>query len=166
MIELIKATESDVSSVAEIYDAVRGGEFCIWNENYPTENDAARDAAEGCLYLFRIDGELVGCASVEPEAEDDDLPFWRINDGTHREISRIAISPKHQGRGYAKVMVSMLLGKLEKMGIRSIHLLAAKRNPPAFRTYLALGFEVIGECHRYGADYFVCEKPLGDMSMP
>ena len=158
--ELLKASAADVSAVVEIYDAVRGRGFCVWSEHYPTEEHAARDREAGCLYVLKRGGEVIGCASVEPVAEDDDLPFWQINDGTHREISRIAIAPAHQGKRLAQTMVAMLLDELKKEGVSSIHLLAAKANPPAFRTYRALGFDVIGECYRYGSDYFVCEKLL------
>ncbi len=158
--KLLKATSADISAVVKIYDAVRSRGFCVWSEQYPTMEHAMRDEEAGCLYILEHDGEVIGCASVEPIAEDDDLPFWKINDGTHREISRIAISPAHQGKRLAQKMVGMLLEKLKNEGISSIHLLAAKANPPAFRTYQALGFDFIGECHRYGADYFVCEKIL------
>lgn len=158
--ELIKATAADVPAVVEIYDAVRNGQYCVWNENYPTVDDASRDCEAECLYILANNGEIIGCASVEPVAEDDDLPFWQINDGTHREISRIAISPDHQGKGYARLLTGLLVHELEKQGINSIHLLAAKSNLPAVKTYRALGFDFIGECYRYGADYYVCEKLL------
>lgn len=158
--EFLRATSADISAVSALYDAVKGHEFCVWNEHYPTAEHAAQDEKAGCLYVLKERHEVIGCASVEPIAEDDDLPFWRINDGTHREISRIAISPMHQGKRLARTMVGALLAELQKEGVRSVHLLAAKKNPPAFRTYQALGFDVIGECHRYGADYFVCEKIL------
>ena len=158
--DLRLASASDVDGVVKIYDSVRGVGFCVWNENYPTYEHAARDQAAQCLYVLTVDGEIVGCASVEPVAEDDDLPFWRINDGMHREISRIAISPRFQGKGYAAKMVDMLLGELASKGVSSVHLLAAKANPPAYRTYRALGFDFIGECYRYGSDYYVCEKIL------
>lgn len=157
---LKKATAEDVDSVIEIYNAVKGGKFCVWNENYPTEEDARGDMEAGCLYVLIKDGETIGCASVEPVAEDDDLPFWQINDGTHRETSRIAIAPSHQGKGYAKLMVSLLISELKKDGVSSVHLLAAKKNPPALHTYISLGFEIIGECFRYGHDYYVCEMLL------
>ena len=158
--ELILARAEDIDAVVKIYDSVRGVGFCVWNENYPTREHAERDRDADCLYVLKQDGETVGCASVEPIAEDDDLPFWRINDGTHREISRIAISPAHQGRGYAAKMVGMLIERLASLGVHSVHLLAAKANPPAYRTYRALGFDFIGECYRYGTDYYVCEKIL------
>ncbi len=158
--ELLKANFADISAVVNIYNAVKGRGFCVWSESYPTEEHARRDEKAGCLYVLKDGEEVLGCASVEPVAEDDDLPFWRVNDGTHCEISRIAILPAHQGKHLAEKMVGMLLCELEKKGISSVHLLAAKANPPAYRTYRALGFDFIGECHRYGSDYFVCEKIL------
>lgn len=158
--KLEKATTAEIADVTRIYEAVKGVGYCVWNEDYPTAEIAEDDQAAGCLYVLKNEGEILGCASVEPIAEDDDLPFWRINDGTHREISRIAILPSHQGMGLAKKMVSLLTDALKEEGVRSIHLLAAKENPPAYKTYSALGFDLIGECFRYGHDYYVFEKLL------
>ena len=160
--EFLKATAADLEAVVSIYDAVRNRGFCVWNENYPKMEHAENDFRCGCLYVLKKEGRVIGCASVEPIAEDDDLPFWRINDGSHREISRIAIAPSEQGKHLAGKVVGLLLEKLKKDGVSSVHLLAAKGNPPAFHTYRALGFDFIGECYRYGTDYFVCEKILGD----
>ena len=158
--ELLKANAADIAAVITIYDSVRNGEFCVWNEYYPTIEHAMADLNAGCLYVLKHEGEVIGCASVEPVAEDDDLPFWKINDGTHREVSRVAITPGYQGKGLSRKMMEMLMDELKKQGVLSIHLLAAKKNRPAFRTYQGIGFDVVGECFRYGADYFVCEKLL------
>jgi len=78
----------------------------------------------------------------------------------HREISRDAITPEHQGRGYARTMVGMLPEELKRQGVASVHLLAAKANPPAVKTYRSLGFDCLGECHRYGSNYYIFELPL------
>ena len=158
--DLKKATDAEVADVALIYEAVKGVGYCVWNEDYPTAEIAADDQKAGCLYVLKYNNVIIGCASVEPVPEDDDLPFWRINDGTHREISRIAVLPSHQGKGLAKTMVSLLTDALKREGVRSIHLLAAKENPPAYKTYSALEFDLIGECFRYGHDYYVFEKLL------
>lgn len=158
--EFFKATAADIAGVVSVYDAVRSRGFCVWSEQYPTALHAEADEKAGCLYVLKDGGKVIGCASIEPIAEDDDLPFWRINDGTHREISRVAISPDYQGKHLAREMVSALLTELKGQGVRSVHLLAAKKNPPAFRTYQSLGFDFLGDCYRYGADYFVCEKIL------
>ena len=150
--ELIKAPKDGYLIAAGIYNSVKGGCFCAWDEGYPTAERAKADEDAGCLYLFEDGSCIIGCASVEPISEDNDLPFWRINDETHREIARIAIIPEHQGKGYAKIMVGLLLEELKKEGVLSVHLLAAKMNPPALKTYLSLGFEILGECFRYGHD--------------
>jgi ribosomal protein S18 acetylase RimI-like enzyme len=158
--KLRKANESEIGQVADIYDLVRNGEFCVWSEHYPTGEHARADFEAGCLYVLTDGKELLGCASVEPVAEDDDLPFWRVCDGRHREVSRVAISPKHSGKGYARVMMEQLVAELKREQVSSVHLLAAKVNIPAVKTYKSLGFDFIGECYRYGADYYVCEMVL------
>ena len=138
--ELIKATAADVQAAAEIYESVKNGEFSVWNENYPTADDATRDEAAGCLYILKDGEETIGCASVEPEAEDDDLPFWRVNDGTHREISRIAINPAHQGKGYAAKFLAKRI-RIEMTIESTSSNCHAIRNPPPFPNRFS--FEII-----------------------
>ena len=158
--ELIKASREDIPTVVSIYESVKRGEFSVWSETYPTEREALADYEAGCLYVLKEGADFIGCGSVEPVAEDDDLPFWRVNDGTHKEVSRVAVSPAYQGRGYARVLMELMIKELRSLGVRSVHLLAAKRNIPAVRTYRSLGFEFVGECFRYGADYYACELVL------
>ncbi|MBQ8387348.1 MAG: GNAT family N-acetyltransferase [Clostridia bacterium] len=157
---LIKGSTAHVEAVAKIYEEAKKGEFCVWSEHYPTAEHAHHDAECGGLYLLTDGDTVVGCASVEEIPEDNDLPFWRITDDTHREIARIAIAPEYQGRGYARLMVGLLLDELRAQGARSVHLLAAPENPPAVRTYEKLGFDRVGECHRYGHGYIAFEKIL------
>ena len=155
-----KADMSDMENILALYDGVRGGEFCVWDEGYPNRERAQSDISAGGLYVLRNGSIILACASVEPETEDDDLGVWRICDGTHREVARVAVDASHQGKGLAKKIMAMLEEALIEEGVRSIHLLAGKKNTPAVRTYRALGFDFIGECHRYGADYYICEKLL------
>ena len=54
----------------------------------------------------------------------------------------------------------MLPGELKRQGVASVHLMAAKANPPTAKTYRSLGFDCLGECHRYGSDYYIFELPL------
>ena len=157
--QLIQAKAEDVAAVATLYEAVKQGPHCVWTEHYPTIEHAVADAAAGCLYLLLQDGQLVGCASVEPIPEDDDLP-WQVCDGNHREIARVAIAPAYQGYGFARAMIRLLLEELKHQGVSSVHLLAARANPPAVKTYRSLGFTQLGECYRYGADYYIFELVL------
>ncbi len=158
-IVLVKALTEDIAEVCAIYESVKGGRYCPWNENYPTRSEAEADVAAGTLYVLKSGEEILGCISIEPKAEDDDLA-WQICDGDHREIARVAISPNHQGKGLAKAMVSMLISEMKIQKISSLHLLVAKSNPPAIHTYTSNGFEIIGECYRYDTDFYIAELIL------
>ena len=159
---LLKGSLKDAAEVARIYESAKGTEFCAWNEFYPTLEHAQNDALAGCLYILKDGDVTLGCASVEAVPEDSDLPQWRVRDEAFCEVARVAIAPEYRGKGYAKLLMSLLIEELKRDGVRSIHLLAAKMNPPAYRTYASLGFDFLGECHRYGHDYFVCEKLLDE----
>ncbi len=157
--ELALAKLDELDEIVGIYESVKGGEFCPWNESYPTAADAKGDIEAGTLYLLKNGGAIIGCISLEPFSADDDL-CWRVCDGKHREIVRVAIAPKYQGRGYANIMVKMLIGEMRHIGVSSLHLLVAKANPPALNTYKSNGFEIIGECYRYDTDFFIGELVL------
>ncbi len=158
-LKLVKAVIEELPKVCAIYESVKGGKYCPWNENYPTQIEAEGDIAAQTLYLLKKGGDIIGCISLEPESADDDLN-WRTCDGNHREIVRVAVLPEHQGKGYAKIMVAMLIDEMKKQNVSSLHLLVAKSNPPAIRTYSDNGFEIIGECYRYDTDFFIAELVL------
>lgn len=158
--KLIRASYSDAAIAAMIYDRVRGKDGSVWDDGYPTLSHATADAEAGCLYLLYEGAIAVGCVSVEPISEDNDLAFWEIRDETHREISRVAIIPERRGRSLSGKMVSMLLELLRESGVRSVHLLCAVQNEAAKRVYESLGFVFRGECFRYGHDYLGYEMIL------
>ncbi len=108
-------------------------------------------------------GSIVGAASVVPENELDDLEFWTdpgeaAGEGKVFEIARIVISPRFQGKGLGKRLVTSLEEVLRERGCSAVRLLAAVKNIPACRTYLHCGFRILGECDRYGDHYYACEK--------
>ena len=158
-LRLICADAMHIPCVLSLYEEAKKDEFCVWNEHYPTIEHVTADVMAKGLYLLVRGDDVIGCVSVESVPEDDDLP-WRICDGTHREVARLTIAPCHRGHGYASKMMLLLMEELQRQGARSVHLLAAKCNPPAYRTYRSLGFDFFGECYRYGTDYYICEKLL------
>lgn len=108
-------------------------------------------------------GSIVGAASIVPENELDDLEFWTdpgeaAGEGKVFEIARIVISPRFQGKGLGKRLVTSLEEVLRERGCSAVRLLAAVKNIPACRTYLHCGFRILGECDRYGDHYYACEK--------
>lgn len=159
-LSLRSAKVIDLGTIQAFYQSVIGQQGCAWNEKYPATEDIMNDYNCGCLYVLQQNKNVIGAVSVVPENELDDLDCWKIKDGTHKEIARVVISRRNQGKGYSKEMLRQLFSKLSAHGCKSIHLLVSKDNEAAIKTYKALGFDFIDECYRYEHNYYVCEKEL------
>ena len=88
---LRKANSGELSEIVGLYRSAIGTEGCVWNENYPTEEDALIDLACGGLYVLLDGGEIVGAVSVLGENELEELDCWTVRDGNHREIVRVVV---------------------------------------------------------------------------
>lgn len=155
-----KATVTDIPAVLALYRSVLGTEGCTWDEDYPSETEAEGDLSSGGLYVFESDGRLIGAVSVLSGEEFEGLAEWHGGSGGSCELSRLAVAPEEQGKGRAKVIVSEALKEARKNGYTSARLLVSKMNLAAVGLYCSLDFDFVGECHKYGIDFFVCEKVL------
>ncbi len=158
--ELRKAVTADSKTVLQLYRSAVGTEGCVWDENYPVENDISGDLAAGTLYVYTDSENIVGAVSVIPENELDELPEWTVCDGSHCEIARVVISNEYRGRGLGFDMLSRLLDLLREQGIKSVHILVAKANRPALAMYERFGFDILGEHFMFGHDYLSAELLL------
>lgn len=159
---LRRARKTEAQEVLSLYGSVIGAAGCVWDEYYPGSETIARDLENGCLYVYTDkNGVIIGAVSVDLPRELDDIAAWRVCDGTQCEIARVVIAPESQGHGYAAAMLSNLFGILAAGGCHAVHLLVSKSNPAAIKTYRRLGFDILGECHMYDADFYICEKPMG-----
>ncbi len=156
--EFRRAKESEKQAVLRLYESVKGSEFCVWDEAYPTMNDINADIATDNLYVLCEDGEVIGALSVICDNEMDGLDVWRVSDGTQREVGRIVVSQLHRGRGLARYMVESAIDILRQEGAKALHISAAKINAPALHNYEKLGFSVMGEADMYGSRYCLLEK--------
>lgn len=156
--EFRKAEKDDLDQVYKLYKSVVGTPFCVWDEQYPDWYDIHEDDENGTLYVMAEGDTIVGAISIIVHNELDELDFWTIRDA--REIARVVVDPKHQGKGIAGKMVEEIADVLRKQGLSAIHLLVAEANPPAQRVYQKAGFQTLGTCFMFGHDYFGCELPL------
>lgn len=154
------AEKCELSMIAQMYASMVGRPGCVWNENYPILEDAEIDLACGGLYVLEDNGAVVGAVSVLGENELEELDCWQICDGNHREIVRVVIAAEQQGKGLAKIMLSLLFDELKKQGATSIRLVVAEANPAARKTYEALGFDFYGRVFMFDHDYLPAEKRL------
>ena len=153
------ARPEDAEGVLSLYRDARKGEFCVWNECYPTITEIAQDLETKNVYVMTCGDKIVGAISVVPENELDSFDCWSHKDG--KEIARVVVSAEHQGKGLAFEMVQSVASILRRNGCKAIHLSVAKANIPAYKTYLKAGFTVVGEADMYENSYYLMEKDIG-----
>ena len=61
------------------------------------------------------------------------------------ELARMAVSPKHQGKGYGHKLISACLAKLEEIGASKVYLVSNTKLEAAIALYKRHGFETISE---------------------
>jgi GNAT superfamily N-acetyltransferase len=86
-----------------------------------------------------LDGAAVGCASVFPEAYDDEPAAWRLRG--------MAVSPEHQGEGIGRRVLEAAVAAAQEAGAP---LLWANGRTKALGFYELLGWRRVGEEFTYG----------------
>lgn len=159
VIALRRAVKSDIDDIAALYHSCIGIAGTTWNEYYPLRRDAERDLAVNGLYVAEVVRTTVGCVSVT-RSELEALAGWRMRGDGVLELSCLAVRPDCRGHGYAADIISAVIRGLKNEGCPAVHLLAARSNRAAVRTYEKLGFELCGECRMYDIDFYMYEKLL------
>ena len=152
------AEKEDAAQVLSLYKAAQMGEFCLWDDSYPTITEIQQDLETKNLYVITDDSKIVGAISVVPENELDGFDCWTHKDG--KEIARVVVDKAYQGQGIALKMVQSIEAILRRQRCKAIHLSVAKSNIPAYKTYLKAGFTVVGQAQMYGNDYYLMEKAI------
>ena len=150
------ADENDTDTVNALYQSVKGTPLCTWDEDYPGLREICRDIETGNLYVLEQSGTVIGAISIAPERELDAFDGWRYRQNVG-EFARAVIHPRFQGKHLAKVLVSNILAVMRDRGIEAVHLSVAKKNLPARKVYLGLGFQTVGEKEMWGNLYELCE---------
>jgi ribosomal-protein-alanine N-acetyltransferase len=68
------------------------------------------------------------------------------------EILSVAVAPRHRGRGLARKLLDVHLGRLAGYGIVSVFLEVDEGNVPARRLYAGLRFKQVGRRESYYVD--------------
>ncbi len=152
------ARQEDAAQICSLYESAKKGEFCVWNDSYPTMQEIQHDLDTNNLYVMTDSSKIIGAISVVPENELDGFGCWSCKDC--KEIARVVVSADNQGQGLAFEMVQNVVSVLRKNGCRSMHLSVAKSNIPAYKTYIKAGFTVAGEAEIYENSYYLMEKAI------
>nr|BFF17927.1 hypothetical protein GCM10025730_14480 [Promicromonospora thailandica] len=96
----------------------------------PAVQGAARMVADGEVWLWEVDGEVVQLTGVKP-------PSFGV-----ARIGPVYTPPRHRGHGYARALVAHAAQDVLDAGHR-VCLYTDRDNPVSNRTYAAIGFEPV-----------------------
>lgn len=140
--ERVKREEAD--TVLKLYRSLLGTPYCVWTEEYPSEKEVEFDLSRDALFCMRDDtGNIAGVISIDDDPNVECLTCWSETMVPSAEVSRVGVCQEFQNQGY-----------------KAVHLLVAKDNVKALRSYDKLNFENVGECELWGHMYWCYEKAL------
>jgi len=124
----IRLHEADLSDL----EAIAGLSRQIFNCNYKDSKSViSKSLKDGSRtqYIAILDGNFIGIVAVS-------------FDNDEASIFGLGISPQHQGKGYGKELLNLILEDLKKKDIKNVFIEVDSTNKNAFNLYLKCGFEV------------------------
>ena len=165
--EFRRARREEAEEILQLYRSLIGTEYCVWTENYPTEREAEFDLSRNalfCLYERMPEpderGRLIGTISIDDDPEVEALSCWSEDLTPVAELSRLGVAVEYQNRGIARILLQEAMAELKSQGYKAVHILVAKDNVKALRSYEKLHFSTAGECELFGHSYWCYEKEL------
>jgi len=158
------ATPADVDAVHALLAAAgerlskRG--YPNWLPAYPRAR-VAENVDDGIVWGVRSAGELVATYTLRPLATH---PYrnidWHDPDARARYLNRLAVDPKHQGRGIGRWCLEQVELECRRDGATAVRCDVLQANVPLRRFYERHGYEARGERFHSGWHFTVYERVL------
>lgn len=156
-----RATRNDKTEILALYRSLVGTEFCAWTDHYPGEMEFEGDLSRKALFCLKDDaGKIIGVISIDDDEAVEALPCWTESRKPAAELSRLGVRVENQNQGIARKLLQYGMEELKRQGKRSVHFLVCKTNQKAIRSYDKSNFDVVGECHLFGEEWWCYEKSL------
>lgn len=153
------ATKKDAQEILALYKTLLFGP-ADWNDDYPSINTINFDLLNNGLFVMEDDGEIIGAASIDNDADVDNLPIWNLDVTQSAELSRICIKKEYQNRHLVAVLLDHVFKTLKNRGKKSVHILVKTGHVGAIKAYTKIGFKKVGNCHMFGRDFVGMEMAL------
>ena len=132
--ERVKREEAD--KVLKLYRSLLGTPYCVWTEEYPSEKEVEFDLSRDALFCMRDDaGNIAGVISIDDDPNVECLTCWSETMVPSAEVSRVGVCQEFQNQGIAGKLLKGVMEELKKRGYKAVHLLVAKDNVKALRSY-------------------------------
>lgn len=116
-----------------------------WNEVYPNKLAFEKDVERNELFVFEVENTLVGCITISTFMDEEYMPIsWLTPNKNNIYIHRLAVHPKHQGKGYAQQLMDYAEAYAIKNNYASIRLDTFSQNPRNLKFYELRGYKKLG----------------------
>lgn len=107
---ICSATINDIDSLLQITSAcaqhMENQNIFQWNSHYPNANAFEEDIKRKELFVYKINGDVIGCVSVSTLMDDVYKPVnWLTPSVNNIYIHRLAVHPDYQGMGIARKLM-------------------------------------------------------------
>jgi len=105
-----KGTITDIEAIIDLTKScakhmISKGIF-QWNEHYPNKEAFINDVNRNQLYVLELGNEIAGTVVISTLMDEEYVPIqWLTKNKNNLYIHRLAIHPKHQGKGYAQQLM-------------------------------------------------------------
>ncbi len=147
-----KGTLQDIDRIIEITKAcaktmIKNGIY-QWNAHYPNELAFKNDVLRGELYVLEDTAQLIGCVVISTFMDNEYIPIsWLTESNNTIYIHRLAINPKHQGKGYAQKLMTFAERFARENNFPSVRLDTFSKNLRNQKIYEKRGYKRLGEIH-------------------
>ena len=147
--EFRKAKREEAEEILQLYQSLIGTEYCVWTESYPTEREVEFDLSRNALF----------CLYEKMPEPDEREQRARLSEG-----QTVGPLPVTRGRLIGTISIDddpeVEALSCWSQGYKAAHILVAKDNVKALRSYEKLHFTTAGECELFGHSYWCYEKEL------
>lgn len=101
-----------------------------WNEEYPSQSAFENDIIRKELYVLFLTNELIGTLVLTSVIDEEYIPIkWLTPSKNNLYVHRLSIHPKHQGKGYAQLLMNFAESFAIENHYSSIRLDTFSKNP-------------------------------------
>lgn len=147
-----KATYLDIDSLTTITKACASfmiqNDIHQWNEHYPNRVAFEKDVSRGELYILETHDNIIGCIVISTLMDKEYKTInWLTESENNIYIHRLAIHPKHQGKGYAQLLMDFAEKQAINNNYSSIRLDTFSRNKRNQKFYELRGYKRLGDIY-------------------
>ena len=119
-----------------------------WNEFYPNAEAFRKDIKRSECYVLEIENNIIGCITVTTLMDEEYIPVeWLTANKNNIYIHRLAVHPKHQGKGYAQELIQFAEQYAKENKYQSIRLDTFSQNKRNVKFYELLGYKKLGDIY-------------------